>query len=162
MNEVNRIDKINYYLDIAETVSERSTCLKRQYGAIIVNNDEIISTGFNGAPRKIEDCLSRKYCLREKCERGTDYCNCLSVHAEMNAIISAARKDLLNSTLYLVGKERDKYVENPDCCKLCKRLIKNAGIKYVVIRIDKTDNHTAITTIDTDYWDTAEDFVGNY
>ena len=125
-----------YYLDIAEAVSKKSTCLKKQWGAVIVKNNEIISTGYNGAPRKIEDCVSRGYCLREKSRRNADYCSCLSVHAEMNAIISAARRDLIGSTLYLAGVDTtNEYVKNPDCCVLCKRLIKNAGIEKVIIRV---------------------------
>lgn len=147
-----------YYLDIAEVVSKKSTCLKKQWGAVIVKNNEIISTGYNGAPRKIEDCLSRGKCLRETCERGTDYAHCLAVHAEMNAIISAARKDLIGSVLYLVGKENNKYVEQPNCCKLCKRLIKNAGIEKIIIR--RTPN--SWESIETDQWTNPEDFIGSY
>lgn len=102
-----RIDKINYYLDIAETVLERCTCLRRKFGAVIVKNDEIISTGYAGAPRGRKNCNELGYCAREKMQipRGERYEMCRSVHAEQNAIISAARKDLIDSTLYLVGKE---------------------------------------------------------
>jgi len=104
-----RIDKINYYLDIAESVLERSTCIRRCFGAIIVKNDEIIATGFNGAPRGRKNCCDLKYCLREKMEipRGERYEMCRAVHAEQNAIISASRRDIIDSTLYLVGKEAE-------------------------------------------------------
>ena len=104
-----RIDKFNYYLDIAESVLERSTCIRRNFGAIVVKNDEIISTGFNGAPRGRENCCDLNYCLREKMNvpRGERYELCRAVHAEQNAIISASRRDLIGSTLYLVGKEYD-------------------------------------------------------
>lgn len=100
-----RIDKINYYLDIAQTVAERSTCLKRHYGSIIVNNDEIISSGYNGSPRGITNCTDCGKCYREDSERGTDYSNCLSTHSEMNSIISASRRDMIGADLYLVGLE---------------------------------------------------------
>src|SRR5574344_1746407 len=125
-----RVDKINYYLDIAETVLERGTCLRRKFGAVIVKNDEIISTGYAGAPRGRLNCNELGYCAREKLKipRGERYEMCRSVHAEQNAIISAARKDMIGSTLYLVGLNyNDKtYVENANPCALCKRMIINA------------------------------------
>lgn len=136
-----RRDKINYYLDIAETVSARGTCLRRNFGAIIVKNDEIISTGYVGAPRGRQNCCDLGYCTREKMNipRGERYELCRSVHAEANAIISAARSDMLGSTLYLVGKEyaTGEYVANANPCAMCKRLIINAGIEWVVIRDTK-------------------------
>ena len=144
-----RKDKINYYLDIAKIVSERSTCLRRHYGCVIVKNDEIIATGYNGAPRKRKNCEELGYCYREKLNipRGERYELCRSVHAEQNAIISAARKDLIDSTLYLVGKEAldNSYVKNANPCILCKRFILNAGIKEVIIRKDK-NNYEVIDT----------------
>jgi len=144
-----RIDKTNYYLDIAETVLERGTCLRRKYGAVIVKNDEIISTGYAGAPRGRKNCDELGYCAREELNipRGERYEMCRSVHAEQNAIISAARKDLIGSTLYLVGKEvtNNDYVKNANPCILCKRFILNAGIKEIVIRKDKT-NYEIIDT----------------
>ena len=133
-----RRDKANYYLDIAETVLERGTCLRRRYGAIIVNNDEIISTGYVGAPRGRKNCSDLGYCTRQKknIPRGERYELCRSVHAEANAIISAKREDMLGSTMYLVGKEVDsnEYVENASCCAMCKRMVINAGIQKVIIR----------------------------
>lgn len=138
-----RRDKINYYLDIAETVAERGTCLRRLFGAIIVKNDQIISTGYVGAPRGRQNCSDLGYCAREKLNvpRGERYELCRSVHAEANAIIHAARSDMLDATLYLVGKEAgtDKYVENANSCAMCKRMIINAGIAAVVIRDSKED-----------------------
>lgn len=143
-----RIDKINYYLDIAETILERSTCIRKAYGAIIVKNDEIIATGFNGAPRGRKNCCDLKYCLREKLNipRGERYEMCRSVHAEQNAIISASRRDLLDSTLYLVGKEIEtgEYVSNSNSCSMCKRMIINAGIKNIIIR-DTKENYRIIS-----------------
>ena len=99
-----RIDKENYYLDIAETVLERSTCLRRCYGAIIVQHDEIVSTGYNGAPRGRKNCIDLGGCTREAMNipSGQRYELCRSVHAEANAIISAARSEVLGATLYLL------------------------------------------------------------
>ena len=133
-----RIDKENYYLDIAETVLERSTCLRRCYGAIIVKNDEIVSTGYNGAPRGRKNCLDLGYCTREAMNipSGERYELCRSVHAEMNAIISAARRDTLGATLYLAGREakNGELLHDATSCSMCRRLIINAGIDRVVIR----------------------------
>ena len=136
-----RTDKENYYLDIAETVAERGTCLRRNFGAIIVHNDEIVSTGYNGAPRGRKNCIDMGVCIRKKLgiPRGERYEICRSVHAEANAIISAARRDMIGSTLYLVGKDAKtgEYVENASSCSMCKRQIINAGIARVVIRLNK-------------------------
>lgn len=136
-----RVDKPNYYLDIAESVIERGTCLRRNFGAIIVKNDEIISTGYVGAPRGRKNCCDLEYCMREKLQvpRGERYELCRSVHAEQNAIISASRDKMLGSTLFLVGKSftDGKYVENANPCALCKRMIINAGIKDIYIRDTK-------------------------
>ena len=133
-----RIDKENYYLDIAETVLERSTCLRRCYGAIIVKNDEIVSTGYNGAPRGRKNCMDLGYCTREAMNvpSGERYELCRSVHAEMNAIISAARRDTLGATLYLAGREAKsgELLHDATSCSMCRRLIINAGIAKVVIR----------------------------
>lgn len=140
---MNRINKENYYLDIAQTVLERGTCLRRNFGAIIVKNDQIISSGYTGAPRGRQNCIDIGRCTREVLQipRGERYELCRSVHAEANAIIHAARNDMLGSTLYLVGKEANtgEYVKNTCSCSMCKRLIINAGISNVVVRIDKTN-----------------------
>ena len=137
-----RKDKENYYLDIAETVLERSTCMRRQYGAIIVENDEIISTGYNGAPRGRKNCIDLKYCTRENMNipSGERYELCRSVHAEANAIISAARKDIMGGTLYLVGRDAKTggLIPDPTPCSMCRRLIINAGIKMVICRTGET------------------------
>ncbi len=139
----NRVDKHNYYLDIAETVIERGTCLRRNFGAIIVKNDEIVSTGYSGAPRGRKNCSDIGVCVREKLAipRGERYELCRSVHAEANCIISAQRRDMLESTLYLVGREcrTGELVANTSSCSMCKRLIINAGIKDVVVRRSKTE-----------------------
>ena len=135
-----RRDKVNYYLDIAETVASRGTCLRRNFGAIIVKNDQIISTGYVGAPRGRQNCCDLGYCTREqlKVPRGERYELCRSVHAEANAIIHASRNDMLGSTLYLVGLEGDGsgYVKNANPCSMCVRMIINAGIQKVIVRDD--------------------------
>lgn len=130
---LNRINKDDYYLDIAISVSKRSNCLRRQYGAVIVNNDEIISTGYNGAPRGEDNCSDLGYCKRESegIPHGSCYELCKSVHAEMNAIISAARRDMIGSTMYLYGEENGEPISARPC-DICKRLIINAGIEHVV------------------------------
>lgn len=136
-----RVDKHNYYLNIAETVAARSTCLRRTFGAVLVKNDEILSTGYNGAPRCRKNCTDVGECVRNKLNvpRGERYELCRSVHAEANAIISASRQEMIGSTLYLVGLDVDTndYVKNSSSCSMCKRLVINAGIKEVVIRDDK-------------------------
>lgn len=137
-----RIDKHNYYLDISETILERGTCIRRNYGSVIVNNDEIISTGYTGAPRNTPNCCDMGICLRQEMNipRGTQYELCRSVHSEVNAIISASRKEILGGTLYLVGKEKDgSLVKNADCCIMCKKIIINSGIDRVIIRDTKSE-----------------------
>ena len=138
-----RIDKENYYLDIAETVAERSTCLRRCYGAIIVKNDEIVATGYNGAPRGRINCVDLSYCTREALNipSGQRYELCRSVHAEANAIISAARSETLGATLYMSCKDPDTgaLIPGSSSCSMCRRQIINAGIERVVIRDTKTE-----------------------
>lgn len=140
---MNRIDKENYYLDIAGTVAERSTCMRRCYGAILVKNDEIISTGYNGAPRGRKNCIDLGYCTRMAMNipSGERYELCRSVHAEMNCIISAARSETLGATLYMVCRnpETGELIPNSTSCSMCRRLIINAGIEKVVIRNTKED-----------------------
>ena len=140
---MNRVDKINYYLDMAEVALERATCLRKKWGAVIVKNDEIIATGYNGAPRGRKNCIDINYCKREAMNipRGERYEMCRSVHAEANAIISASRKDLLDSTLDMVGIEttNGEYVKHARPCAMCKRMIINAGIKNIVVRNTKNE-----------------------
>ena len=138
-----RVDKDNYYLDIAEAALERSTCIRRKWGAVIVKNDEIISTGYNGAPRGRKNCNELGYCMREKLNipRGERYELCRSVHAEQNAIISAPRKDMIDATLYIVGINVNdgSYVSKSMPCAMCKRVIINSGIKNIVLRDTKDE-----------------------
>ncbi len=161
-----RTDKFNYYLDIAETVLERGTCLRRNFGAIIVRHDSIISTGYTGAPRGRCNCSDLGFCRREQLgiPRGERYELCRSVHAEANAIIAAPRSEMLGSTLYLVGRDMKtgELVENASSCAMCKRLIINAGIERVVIR--NTPTEYTITLVDD--WvkndDSLDDSVKGY
>ena len=138
-----RRDKINYYLDIAEAVLGRGTCLRRNFGAIVVQNDQIISTGYAGAPRGRKNCNELGYCMRDRLgiPRGERYELCRSVHAEANAIIHAARRDMIGATMYLVGREyaTGEYVKDAQPCAMCKRLIINAGIATVIIRDNEED-----------------------
>ena len=138
-----RIDKTNYYLDIAGTVLERSTCMRRHYGAIIVQDDEIVSSGYNGAPRGRKNCGDLGYCAREALNipSGERYELCRSVHAGANAIISAPRREVLGATLYMVCKdpETGALIPGSTSCSMCRRLIINAGISQVIIRDTPTD-----------------------
>ncbi len=129
-----RRDKINHYLDIAQTVGRRGTCTRSNYGAIIVKNDEIISTGYTGAPRGRKNCSDLDYCRREQPGK-----TCRAVHAEANAILSAARRDVIGGTLYLAGLDAatEDYEPAPDCCESCRMLIINAGVRTVFIRTSK-------------------------
>ena len=140
---MSRISKENYYLDIAETVLERATCLRRVYGAIIVKNDEIISTGYNGAPRGRQNCSDLGFCFREAMQvpRGERYELCRSVHAEANAIISASRRDMVGGTIYLVGRDAQtkELLSDATSCSMCRRQIINAGLEKVVIRRTPTE-----------------------
>ena len=142
-----RKDKENYYLDIAETVLLRSTCRRRRYGAIIVLNDEIIATGYNGAPRGRKNCLDRAVCMRDELSipSGERYELCRSIHAEANAIISAARRDMMGSTLYMSGVDAKtgELLDDTSSCSMCRRLIINAGIEKTVCR-SKDDKTTII------------------
>ena len=137
---MNRRDKTNYYLDMAQVALERSTCLRRGFGAVIVKNDVIVSTGYNGAPRGRENCIDIGTCIRAKMgiPRGERYEFCRSVHAEANAIIHASREQMLGATLYLVGREAStgELIPDANSCTMCKRMIINAGIAQVIIRRD--------------------------
>ena len=145
-----RRDKQNYYLDIAETVLERGTCLRRNFGAIIVRDDQIISTGYSGSPRGRKNCCDIGVCMREKLSipRGERYEMCRSVHAEQNAIIAPPRRDMIGASLYLVGKDAASgdLVPDANSCAMCKRLIINAGISTVIIR-NTRDDYTVIDVV---------------
>ena len=145
-----RKDKINYYLDIAASVSERSTCLRRHYGCVIVKNDEIISTGYNGAPRGRKNCDDLGFCYREQMDipRGERYELCRSVHAEQNAIISASRNELIDADIYMVGinAKTGEIEPKSTSCMMCKRVVINSGIKRVIVR--EPDNKYTIYNVE--------------
>ncbi len=149
---MDRVSKPNYYLDIAETVLKRSTCLRKRYGAIIVKNDCIVSTGYNGAPRGRANCIELGICMREQLNipRGERYEMCRALHAEQNAIINASRDQMLGATLYMVGEDSKTGVLLSDVCScmMCKRMIINAGIDKVVIR----NTPDVFTVIDVRDW----------
>lgn len=146
-----RPSKDEQYLKAAEAFLMRSTCIRRKYGSVIVNNDEVISSGYNGSPRGVENCCDRGTCWRKEhnIPQGKMYEACVSVHSEMNAIMSAGRKNCIGGTLYLVGKEMDGTYTEADCCVLCKRMIKNSGIKRVVFR--KKNGGIRVSMVDR--WD---------
>jgi len=151
-----RTSKDDYYLSIADSVLNRSTCLRRKYGAIIVKADEIISTGYNGAPRGRENCSDLGYCTREHLNipSGERYELCRSVHAEQNAIISCSRRDMIGSTIYLVGRDaKTSALITAAPCTLCRRFILNAGIERVICRT--VDN--GIEVIHVADWITNDD-----
>lgn len=152
-----RVSKQNYYLDIAQTVAERSTCLRRMFGAIIVKNDSIIATGYNGAPRGRKNCSDLGICMRDKLNipRGERYELCRSVHAEANAIIAAPREQMLGATLYMVcvDAKTHEVQSGTSSCMMCKRLVLNAGIKTVVVR----DTADTFREIDVASWITDDD-----
>ena len=152
-----RVSKHNYYLDIAQTVAERSTCLRKMYGAIIVKNDSIISTGYNGAPRGRANCSDLQYCMRDKLNipRGERYELCRSVHSEANAIIAAPREQMLGATLYMtcIDPASGEIVGGVCSCMMCKRMIINAGITKVVFR----DTADEFRIVDVQEWIDEDD-----
>jgi len=159
-NITERISKINYYLDIAEAVASRSTCLRKKFGAVIFNNDIIISTGYCGAPRGRENCCDRGTCIREELNipRGERYELCRSVHAEANAMLAASREQMLGAVLYqtCVDPKTGEIIGGIDSCQMCKKLIINAGISQVINRDSKTE-YKIINVAD---WVTNDDSLG--
>ncbi len=147
--KMQRVSKENYYLDIAQTVAERATCLRRKFGAIIVKNDVIVSTGYNGAPRGRQNCNDLNFCYRDKLQipRGERYELCRSVHAEQNAIIAAPREQMLGATMYMVCVDPNSgdVMGGVNSCMMCKRVILNAGIERLVVRDSKTEYREILT-----------------
>ena len=155
-----RISKENYYLNIAKTVAGRGTCIRRKFGAIIVKDDVIISTGYAGAPRGRVNCCDLNYCLRDKMNipRGERYELCRSVHAEANAIIAASRDRMLGSTLYLacIDPKTGETVPGTCCYQMCKRMVINAGIEKVIV-MEEDGKYTVYTVSD---WIENDDSLG--
>lgn len=155
-----RVSKNNYYLDIAEAISKRGTCLRKNYGCIIVKNDEIIATGYTGAPRGRENCNDLGYCVKKNTFPDVHhggYDACRSVHAEQNAMLSAPRRDMIDASLFLVGIRKDTgtYEEGALPCQMCRKLIINSGIKKVYVRIDKENYET----INVEDWIEKDDLL---
>ncbi|MDL2287521.1 cytidine deaminase [Eubacteriales bacterium OttesenSCG-928-G02] len=155
-----RVSKINYYLDIAQTISKRGTCIRKKYGSIIVKNDSIISTGYAGAPRGRKNCCDMQKCMREELNipRGERYELCRSVHSEMNAIIAAPRETMLGADLFLVCTEpKTGAIVGGTCsCQMCKRVIINAGISRVFVR----ETEDTYTVYDVQDWIENDDSLG--
>lgn len=157
---MSRISKDNYYLNIAKTVASRGTCIRRKFGAIIVKDDVIISTGYAGAPRGRVNCCDLNYCLRDKMNipRGERYELCRSVHAEANAIIAASRDRMLGATLYLacIDPKSGNTVPGTCCCQMCKRMVINAGIEKVIVM----ENDSDYTVYSVNDWIENDDSLG--
>lgn len=124
----------NYFLDIARAVGRRSTCLRRQYGAIIVKDKIIISTGYNGAPRGEANCIDTGVCERERLHvpKGQNYELCVAVHAEQNAMLNADPGKMQGATIYVVGYNSDGTLASGKPCLLCRRMLRNAMLAKVV------------------------------
>jgi len=154
-----RPSKDEYYLSIALEVSRRGTCLRRNYGAVVVNRDHIVSTGYSGAPRGQRNCIDIGRCPRQQARipAGERYELCRSVHAEMNAIIHASREEMIGGTLYLAGTEVDRGQEvfSARPCKLCSRVIINSGLETLVVR----EAPSEIKTYRVIDWIRHEDFL---
>lgn len=163
-----RPDKIQYYLNLADAISERGTCLRRQYGAVIVKDDEVVSTGYVGAPRGVRNCsdIGECYRIKNNVQRGTAYEKCWSVHAEQNAIISAPRNRMIGATMYICGREvsTGDFVENADSCVLCKRMIINAGIKTVIVKqYDEPGEYNyRVIDVENDWVKNPDVLIGGY
>lgn len=159
---MDRRTKQNYYLDIAQSVAERGTCIRRKFGAIIVKDDTIISTGYAGAPRGRQNCCDLNFCLRDKLNipRGERYELCRSVHAEANAIIAASRDRMIGASLYLVciSPADGSVVGGTCCCSMCKRMVINAGISQVIVR-DTADEYRVFDVQD---WVADDDSMGQF
>ena len=150
MDNSKRISKVEYYLGIADAVSKRGTCLRRNYGSVIVKDDHIVSTGYNGAPRGRVNCCDLGKCYRQEhnIPQGERYECCRSVHSEMNAVINASSEEMKGATLYLVGHENDGSLTDANCCMMCKRVIINSGISQVVLR----QSNGSFKTVDVSEW----------
>ena len=135
-----RPSQAKYYLDIAAAVAARSTCIRRQYGAVIVKNDTIVSTGYNGTARGLVNCCDLNECYREahNIPHGQQYEKCKAVHAEANAIINASREEMCGAILFLAGFENGERMKNPTPCEMCSRMITNSGIRRVISCEDDT------------------------
>jgi len=157
-----RITKDEYYIQIANDLMLRSTCLRRHFGALIVNDDEIIATGYNGAPRNTMSSLEHGFCWRKEhnIQPGKNYELCRSVHAEQNAMIQASRRDMIGGTLYLVGENPDGAPCDAFPCVVCLRMIINAGIVRLVYR--KSNGELSVALPQEEWKDDNFLVIGKY
>lgn len=143
-----RISKINTYLNVAETFAYRSTCIKRKYGAVIVKDDTVISTGYNGSPGEFDNCCDIGRCPRIELDmhQGEGYGICRAIHAEQNALLNCSKEQTMGADLYLAGiNPKDNTVHKAKPCPLCARLIIQAGIKNVIMRIGERGDEYVMT-----------------
>ena len=154
--ENGRISKIDAYLNCAENFAYRSTCIKRKYGAVIVKDDAVISTGYNGSPRGFENCCDIGGCPRIKMNmhQGEGYAICKAIHAEANALLNCSREQTIGADLYLAGvNPQDLSVHKAKPCPLCARMIIQAGIKNVYLRNGEgADNYERIEAVNLQWY----------
>lgn len=158
--EGKRISKIDTYLNCAEVFAYRSTCIKRKYGAVIVKDDVVISTGYNGAPRGFENCCDLGTCPRMERDmhQGDGYGICRAVHAEANALLNCSRQQTMGADLYLAGvNPKDNSVHRAKPCPLCARMIIQAGINNVYLRVGEgTDSYIVVPAKDLEWLQTPD------
>lgn len=151
----NRISKADMYLNAAEVFAYQSTCLKRKYGAVIVRDDAVISTGYNGAPRGKKNCCDIGSCARieQGLHQGQGYDMCRAVHAEANALLNCSREQTLGADLYLAGVDpQDNSVHRAKPCPICARHIIQAGIRNVYLRIGSGRDEYEVVPAEDLYW----------
>lgn len=151
-----RISKPDAYLNCAEVFAYRSTCLKRKYGAVIVKNDVVISTGYNGSPRGLDNCCDIGYCprMQRDMHQGEGYDICRAVHAEQNALLNCSRSQTIGADLYLVGiNPSDNSIHRAKPCPICARNIIQSGIRNVYLRVgDGSDNYDVIPASELEWF----------
>ncbi len=154
-----RISKIDTYLNCAETFAYRSTCIKRKYGAVIVKDDVVISTGYNGSPRGCDNCCDLGHCPRmeRNMHQGEGYGICRAIHAEANALLNCSRQQTIGADLYLTGVNPDNTIHRAKPCPLCARSIIQAGIRNVYLRIgDGADNYIQVPAGELEWYQQPE------
>lgn len=154
-----RISKTDAYLNCAENFAYRSTCIKRKYGAVIVKDDAVISTGYNGSPRGFENCCDIGFCprIRLGMHKGEGYNICRAIHAEANALLNCSREQTLGADLYLAGvNPKDCSVRRAKPCPMCARTIIQAGIRNVILRVGEgADNYEVIPARELEWYTTS-------
>lgn len=159
-NNGTRVSMIDTYLNCAEVFAYRSTCIKRKYGAVIVKDDAVISTGYNGAPRGKQNCCDIGHCPRKvlNLHQGQGYDICRAIHAEANALLNCSREQTINADLYLVGiNPEDNSIHEAKPCPLCSRMIIQAGIRNVYLRIGSGADEYKTVSADDLKWVVEEE-----